>query len=496
MIRSLPLSLVVILAVLQDPPKAPEPKADLYGDPLPAGVVARFGSLRFRHIEDVNAFAFLPDGKTLMVVDYAFIHWWDIATGNPIRPPVKKAGRGFTSSFSGDLKRIVTGEYDRATGWMVGVYDSGDGKCLRVIHAGDDFNGQPLGVGLSDDGALLVYGGVEGQAGVWEVSSGAKVATLKGHTGQVWGAAYSSDGRFVATSGQDKTIRFWNPKTGEMTGKIDTPFPFHSPAISMDGSRIAAGSSEDRAVRVWEVATGKELFRIERKENVNFYPFFRRDGATLAVVSDGTTSLHESSSGREVKRLAGGGYRGALSADGSRVVAGLGTRFRIWDAKTGAPVHEERPMVGDCVATWFSPDDASLKILGSTIQVWDCATGGLRSSREISKYGVWYGVSPDGLHYARSGSHGKVTVHSSVDDSEIAAMDLDNDTIVGFLALSNGAKRLAVRNTNSAGVQVFDLPSGAEVKAVDGRGLKGASLAFSPRGDLLAAEGPDGSVLI
>src|SRR5262249_2753151 len=51
-----------------EPKSAGEKKVstDLYGDSLPPGALARFGTLRWRAVGEVAALAFAPDGKTIV----------------------------------------------------------------------------------------------------------------------------------------------------------------------------------------------------------------------------------------------------------------------------------------------------------------------------------------------------------------------------------------------------------------------------------------------
>src|SRR5262245_56381522 len=68
-----------------DPPAGAPGRADAYGDPLPAGALARLGTVRFRSGDPIAAVALTPDGKTLLVGGQQTIRLLDTATGRETR---------------------------------------------------------------------------------------------------------------------------------------------------------------------------------------------------------------------------------------------------------------------------------------------------------------------------------------------------------------------------------------------------------------------------
>jgi WD40 repeat protein len=110
------------------------PHFDAHGDPLPAGAVARFGTVRFRVGSDQvrRAHALSPDGKYLAVEDHDGIRLWDTDTGRVARRLPWRTSQGqspkFGLRFSPDGKRLA-----RLAGRVVAVWDLTTGKELFDI---------------------------------------------------------------------------------------------------------------------------------------------------------------------------------------------------------------------------------------------------------------------------------------------------------------------------------------------------------------------------
>ena len=62
--RQLALLMLATLALPAGAAPPPE-RADLLGDPLPDGALARVGTVRFRHAATIITVAYAPDGKSV-----------------------------------------------------------------------------------------------------------------------------------------------------------------------------------------------------------------------------------------------------------------------------------------------------------------------------------------------------------------------------------------------------------------------------------------------
>src|SRR4029077_18234622 len=59
-------------------------RADLFGDPLPEGALARLGSSRLRHENLVGVVAFFPDGRRIASGARDCVRLWDATTGKAL----------------------------------------------------------------------------------------------------------------------------------------------------------------------------------------------------------------------------------------------------------------------------------------------------------------------------------------------------------------------------------------------------------------------------
>ena len=99
------------------------------------------------------------------------------------------------------------------------------------------FEGQPgpiSAIAFSPDGANLAVGGAGGEARVYRVADGARVATLPGNKGGIFALAYAPDGSKIATGGFDGTVRIFNALDGKPLAAF-LPVPIAAAVASSDG---------------------------------------------------------------------------------------------------------------------------------------------------------------------------------------------------------------------------------------------------------------------
>src|SRR5215468_4649827 len=68
----------------KEPGQGQAARVDRYGDPLPAGAVARLGTIRLRHTGLVHEVGWLPGGKSIASVGDDGVRVWDAGTGRPL----------------------------------------------------------------------------------------------------------------------------------------------------------------------------------------------------------------------------------------------------------------------------------------------------------------------------------------------------------------------------------------------------------------------------
>jgi RNA polymerase sigma factor (sigma-70 family) len=461
------------------PPGAdqPRPALDAQGDPLQAGAVRRFGTLRFRHGDSVNALAYSRDGK-----------------------------------------QVASGGMDRE----VWVWDRATGKRLHRLVGHKAFFGF---VGFSPDGTLLASSDVDNNILLWDLSTGKKRCQFPGAA-----FVFARDGKTLLTGGKfvasprpcfqelayaidDNPIRRWDTATGREGKPLGRGAPF---AFAADGRRLAAISGrrselagperpkfQDQAVSVWDVITDRELQRqpIDKDETFDSGVFSPRGlclstrrgrndvSVNVWLLPDGGKKLQPLPSFNDgsLRQLvfAADGRLGAPHFPTSRGVP-------VWDLATG----KELTRLAGPVATTtlntlaFSPDGKELVTGGTSALVfWDTANGREKPVAEGHKASVlMVGFAAGGDRLCSAGWDGTLRFWDRHTGQQVAQVDHPGGGYSYTTFLSPDRKLLACCNRETVGL--WNAVTGARAGKLSlGKGDSFLAAAFSPDGKLLAAFG-------
>lgn len=234
--------------------------------------------------EEVTSVAFAPKAPIVAAGQYQTIHLWNVATGQPIATFQGHSDRVNSLAFSPDGKWLAS-----AGDWSVVVWSLSEGQQHLTIK--DEAEVQC--VAWAPKGASIVSGG-EGLA-LWDPYTGAKQATLAGHTDTISSLAFSADGKTLASSSDDGTIRLWDITTRHWRAAFEIGGLFHRRSFAALDSkgRWLAAVVVDGEIMLWKTSDFHVYFRFKGHIQRGGCAAFSPDGKILASGSDldGTAKL-------------------------------------------------------------------------------------------------------------------------------------------------------------------------------------------------------------
>lgn len=478
----------------------PPARVDRYGDPLPAGAVARLGTVRLRGRYPL----FSPDGKRLATASPFQLRLWDVDTGKQVREFVCPRYDVKPLGFSADGKRFYSVELNDC----VRAWDTVSGH--EVLHFKlDPGNGDAR---LSPDAKLVASFGSR-DIHLYEAESGKPLRVLEGSRAELNRVdAFSPDGKLVAgqrsglfeprnaDGAPQKVVYLWDVATGQRLhklGGVEHSNMAVAVAFSWDNRLVATGSFKG-VVHIWDTATGQEVRRFIHQPNPTQLAFTRDNKLLLTTATDETFRVWDVATGRVVRSLKNI-PRFVLSPDGKLVASPSHEAIRLWDFATGKDIHSFEGHHDGLAKVVFLKDGKTVTSVDRRggLRTWDVATS--RSPR--SHQTAWlYGISPDGRILACSAGSGtgRLSLRETASGTELRQIPLAghgrNPSVYGLAFSADGAK-LAVsfgdwhhplqKGARTCSLAIWNATSGLELWRRSELSTAGV-VTWSPDGTLLA----------
>jgi|SRR5579859_1040063 len=223
-------------------------------------------------------------------------------------------------------------------------------------------------VAWSADGKYLASGFWDFTASVWEVATGQKLLTYRGHLQEGTAASF----HFPSMTSL--------PREARLRPAAVNPPGVASLAWSPDGSRLLS-TGGDGTAQVWEALTGKQLFRFGSRLDFFASAAWSPDGDHLLMWTRRGIELHDATSGTLLVTYPIGpdtvSGPSAYSPDGKYLATINDQELHLWELATGRQVLTYQGHSQLVAVVAWSPDSKRVVSGGFDlmVQVWDAASG-------------------------------------------------------------------------------------------------------------------------
>ncbi|MEU7853117.1 WD40 repeat domain-containing protein [Nonomuraea sp. NPDC049141] len=447
--------------------------------------------------------AFSPDGRTLATACSDTVRFYDVTTHREVSAPLKHTAVVSAFAYSPDGKTIVTGDLKGVVQQWDATTHLPRGIPMGRPDDGPDPRSSIYAVRYTRDGKTLATAGKDKTARLWDAATSRQIgAPFTGHTQPVSDVAISPDGTTLATVSGDRTGRLWDVATHKQKGRlIDRGAGYDSIAFSPDGTRILTGGDSGRTV-LWDTISRQQLILLADNVGSVASVAFSPDGKLIAAAGqDGVARLADVQTHLQVGTLMPALGAVALSSDGRILATGApdyeDPSIRLWDVATqrplGPPLRSKTARRGvDRLA--FAPDGRTLLSEGlDGLRFWDVA-----SRREIAH--------ERNLRSAAISADGRLL--AAAQDKSLVFWDMarrqetgpritapGHTDVITALALSPDGKTVATSGSDNR-VRLFDVTTRREIPGPSNTSQVGlvSVLAFSPNGQRLAFVAADNSI--
>ena len=404
---------------------------------------------------------------------------WDAEAGKKLYDGKESTNNLRCNHFSADGRYFITSPNNGTTN----IRETSSGKLVNQV-VGDSMYGLVDCAAFSPNGNMLLTGGFDRAAHLWDVMAGYKLSKLSGHTLYTNTLKFSQDGKYYVTASDDGTARIIESSTGAAVAALkghkgEVMYSEFSP----DGQKVLT-VSRDATARIWD-NRGNPLQVLQGHKALIFRGEFSPDGARVVTASnDSTAKVWDAASGRLLLDLRGHKdqvWNAHFSSDGKKLVTASkdGTAM-LWDAAGNKlfVLDYRQGLVSDAV---FSPDNSMVLLTGEFNEpvLYDAATGKGVLVLDGHKAHVYTAAfSHDGKMIYTGARDGTAGLWSTVSKGFIRELKGHNNQITA--AQFTGDDKTLVTTSQDRKTLVWSVETGAVVNTFTGHTDFIRTVALSP----------------